>query len=118
MNKSILGLSEPVTVQGTNGNTVKIIARIDTGATSSSIDSGLAKHLELGPVLHLKTVKSASGVKKREIMKVNILLKEINLEEEFTLADRSHMTYPMLIGQNILKKGNFLIDPLKKAEDQ
>ena len=82
MDKSILGLSEQVTVQGTNGNTIKLIARIVRGATSSSIDSGLAKTLELGPVLHLKTVKSASGVKKREIMKVNILLKEINLEEE------------------------------------
>ena len=41
-------------------------------------------------------------------------LKGIILEEEFTLADRSHMTYRILLGQNILKKGNFLIDPLKK----
>ena len=36
------------------------------------------------------------------------------IEAEFTLADRAHMNYPLLIGQNILKKGNFLIDPNKK----
>jgi len=33
------------------------------------------------------------------------------LNAEFSLADRGHMTYPLLVGQNILRKGNFLIDP-------
>jgi len=40
----------------------------------------------------------------------------MEIEDEFTLADRSHMTFPMLIGQNILTKGKFLIDPLKERE--
>ena len=37
------------------------------------------------------------------------------LEGDFTLANRSHMTYALLIGQNILKAGHFLVDPLKKV---
>ncbi|MBU0457164.1 MAG: RimK/LysX family protein [Nanoarchaeota archaeon] len=111
--KVILGLTERIKIIGNNNQLVEVVARIDTGATSSSIDSKLAEELSLGPVISLKTVKSASGIKKRPIVKAKIIMKGIDVEEGFTLADRSHMTYRILIGQNILKKGNFLIDPLK-----
>jgi len=111
MEKVFLGLTEQVKLIGKKQ--VELTARIDTGATSSSIDSKLAGELSLGPVIKTKVVKSASGVKKRPIIKATIILKDIEMEGEFTLADRRHMTYLLLIGQNILKKGNFLIDPLK-----
>ena len=114
--KVILGLIEHVTVYGSKDKEAKVLARIDTEATSSSIDYALAEELQLGPVISSKVVKSASGIKKRPTIKVKISLKGTRIEEEFTLADRSHMTYRILLGQNILKKGNFLIDPLKKAE--
>ncbi|MBU0470868.1 MAG: RimK/LysX family protein [Nanoarchaeota archaeon] len=114
LKKVILGLTEQVDLIGNQGQKINIKARIDTGATSSSIDLGLAKELNLGPVVKSKVVKSASGVKKRPIVKAKIILREIEMEEEFTIANRNHMTYQVLIGQNILKKGNFLIDPLKK----
>jgi len=112
----VLGLIEFVTVHGSNDREAKVLARVDTGATSSSIDYTLAGELQLGPVISSKLVKSASGIKKRPNLKVKIVLKGTKIEEEFTLADRSHMTYRILLGQNILKKGNFLIDPLKKLE--
>ena len=115
-NKVILGLIEYVTVHGSKGRQAEVVARIDTGATSSSIDYALAGELQLGPVISSKIVKSASGIKKRPTLRVKIELKGIMIEEEFTLADRSHMTYRILLGQNILKKGNFLIDPLQKLE--
>lgn len=114
--KVILGLIEQVTVYGGKERQAKVLARIDTGATSSSIDYTLAGELLLGPVISSKVVKSASGIKKRPTIKVKIILKGTKIEEEFTLADRSHMTYRILLGQNVLKKGNFLIDPLKKVE--
>ncbi|MBI3291141.1 ATP-dependent zinc protease, partial [Candidatus Falkowbacteria bacterium] len=100
--KVILGLTEYVTVRSNSGKEAKIIARIDTGATSSSIDYTLAGELQLGPVISSKVVKSASGIRKRPNLKVKIALKGIDIEEEFTLADRSHMTYRMLLGQNVL----------------
>lgn len=112
--KVILGLTEEVTLVGAKGEKETVIARIDTGATSSSIDTGLAGKLELGPVIRSKLVKSAAGSKKRPIVRAKIKMDGQIIEEEFSLADRSHMTYQMLIGQNILKKGNFLIDPNKK----
>jgi hypothetical protein len=106
-----LGLTESITLIGEKKKTVR--ARIDTGATKGSIDTHLAKQLNLGPVIKKKHVKSAHGITLRSIIKVKIEIKRKTLEAEFTLAHRSHMTYPVLIGQNLLKKGNFIIDPLK-----
>jgi hypothetical protein len=110
----VLGLTEEVTIIGTNDKEEKVTARVDSGATMSSIDMELASKLELGPVVKSKIVKSASGIKTRPVLKAKIRINKSTLEEEFSLADRSHMTYNVLIGQNILKEGNFLIDPNKK----
>ncbi|MDP3640254.1 MAG: RimK/LysX family protein [Nanoarchaeota archaeon] len=112
MKRVVLSLTEQVTLLGRTEEQVR--ARIDTGATSSSLDAQLAERLGLTPGDRSKIVKSASGVKKRPVITVKLLLQNSSLEEEFTLADRSHMTYPVLIGQNILRKGNFLVDPQKK----
>ncbi|MEW5896086.1 MAG: RimK/LysX family protein [Nanoarchaeota archaeon] len=109
--KVILGLTEPVKIKGREGRNADIIARIDTGATSSSIDMRLAEELGLKQIPRSKVVKSASGVKKRSLARARIIIKGMEIEEEFTLADRSQMTYKMLIGQNILRKGSVLIDP-------
>jgi hypothetical protein len=109
----ILGLTEKLTILSPDNKEEKIVARIDTGATASSMDIKLAAKLKLGPVIKTKIVKSASGIKKRPIIKVKVKINGDIIEEEFTLADRSYMTYPLLVGQNILKKGNFLIDPNK-----
>jgi len=115
MNKrSILGLTESVILHTNKGISKKLIARIDTGATSSSIDKTLASELQLGPITRIKMIKSASGVGNRPIVIASVKIGKDIVEEEFTLADRKHMTYPLLIGQNILKKGRFLVDPLKK----
>ena len=110
-----MGLTEQIVLLANNETRV---ARIDTGATASSIDKTLADQLQLGPVIRTKIVKSASGVKERPIVKATIQLSGLTIEEEFTIADRSHMTYPLLIGQNILKRGNFLIDPNKPAGNE
>jgi hypothetical protein len=109
----ILGLTEKVTIFGNNHRKTEVVARIDTGATNSSIDMTIAGNLELGPIKRTKLVKSASGKGRRAIIAVKIKLNDQVLEDDFTIAERKHMTYPVLIGQNILKKGNFLIDPNK-----
>jgi hypothetical protein len=113
--RAILGLIEQVILVNDNIKT-KYIARIDSGATSSSIDTNLAKELGLGPAYKEKIVKSASGIEKRPVIKVTVTILGQEIEGDFTLADRDHMTYPLLIGQNILKTGKFLIDPLKEVD--
>jgi len=109
--KIMLGLYEKVNIIPKNKEkSDKYIARIDTGATKSSIDMVLAGKYNLGPILRTKYVKNANGNKLRPIIEVEIEIAGKKLKGEFTLADRSHMKYPVLIGQNILKQG-FIIDP-------
>ncbi len=116
MQRITLGLTDKVIVLGNNGKKEEVIARVDSGATSSSLDLALAKELHLGPILRTKLIKSASGNRKRPIVKAHVKIHGQTIETIFTLADRSHMTYRMLIGQNLLRDGKFLIDPLKRVE--
>ncbi len=109
--KVVIGLAEKVNLQYSDGKK-SVISKIDTGATKSSIDTNLAAELRLGPVIKSKLVKSAHGSKLRPIIEATIELAGKKIKSEFTLADRAHMKYRILIGQNILKNG-FLIDPTK-----
>lgn len=109
--RTIVGLTEEVILHH-DGRHDKLRARIDTGAERSSVDISLASKLQLGPVVASKMVKSANGAKLRPIVKVEVELCGRKVKETFSLSDRSHMRYKVLIGQNILKKG-FLIDPTK-----
>ena len=109
--KIVIGLAEKVNIFS-DGTKKNVISKIDTGATKSSIDTSLASELKLGPVIKSKLVKSAHGSKLRPIIEATIELAGKKIKSEFTLADRAHMQYRILIGQNILREG-FLIDPTK-----
>lgn len=111
--KTVIGLAEPVTIFSKAGVKKTIMAKIDTGASKSSVDVNLASQLKLGPIIKSKLVKSASGNKLRPVIETNIQLADKKMKEEFTLADRWHMKYRVLIGQNVLKHG-YLIDASKK----
>ena len=111
--KIIVGLTEKIGLVSNNGSNKVTVAKIDTGATRSSIDIKLASKLNLGPVIKSKIIKSVHGHKLRPVIEANILLAGKKMKAEFTLADRSHMKYSVLIGVNILKQG-FLVNPSKK----
>jgi len=108
--KIIVGLTEKIKIENSVNYDSEIVARIDTGATNSSIDINLAGKLNLGPIIKTKMVKSTHGNRLRPVIIMNVEIAGENISGEFTLADRGHMKYPVLIGQNILKNG-FLIDP-------
>lgn len=110
-NKTIIGLVEKVTVFGKDKEK-EIAARIDTGATKGSIDAKLAAELLLGPIHKHKVVRSAHGRTLRPVVKIKVNLAGREIESNVTIADRSHMKYKMLIGQDMLE--GFLIDPSKK----
>ena len=111
----MVGLVEKVKLNG-HKNKHEILARIDTGATNSSIDLKLASSLKLGPVIKSKMVRSTNGSKLRPVIETEINICGRKLKEHFTLADRSYMRFQVLIGQNILKQ-NFLIDPSKELKE-
>lgn len=109
--RTIVGLIEEIEVKQPEKNH-KVMARIDSGAIRSSMDVSLASELTLGPVVASKMIKSANGVSMRPVVEATVIIEGNELTDTFTLADRSHMRYKVLIGQNILKRG-FLIDPNK-----
>ena len=110
--KILIGLTEKVTLYGNERKGKEVMAKIDTGASKNSVDAKLAAELSLGPIIKTKLVKSAHGNKLRPIVRAKIKIAGKELKSEFTIADREHMKYKILVGQNILKKG-FLIDPMK-----
>ena len=69
MKKIVVGLVEKVTIYN-NGNKKTVLAKIDTGADRSSIDTALANKLKLGPVVGIKYYRSASGTSKRSLILV------------------------------------------------
>jgi len=113
--RTVIGLTEKVLVKG-KGKGKEVMARVDTGATKSSMDMKLAAELSLGPVLRTKLVKSASGSSIRPVLKGKVEIANKEIISEFTLADRSHMKYKVLIGQDILVDNAFIIDPTKKGD--
>ena len=111
--KIIVGLTENVKLLSNNGQNIEVPAKIDTGATGSSIDIKLASKLNLGPVIKSKMIKSAHGNKLRPVIEAEIILAGKKIKSEFTLADRTHMKFDVLIGVNVLKN-SYLVDPSKQ----
>ncbi|TKJ17763.1 hypothetical protein CEE44_04490 [Candidatus Woesearchaeota archaeon B3_Woes] len=110
--RTVVGFVEDVTLFGNSTKKKKVKARIDTGAVKSAIDAKLAAELHLGPIIRRKLVVSTHGRTLRPVMEAEVKIRSKKLKAEFTIADRSHMKFKVLIGQNVLKEG-FLIDPSK-----
>ena len=109
-------------------NLENVESRIDTGATNSSlhctnierVDDKFVKFNVLGkesfimPISKIKEVKSSNGVSKsRYFIKTQIVISGKTYISEFSLNNRSSMTYPFLLGRDILLQ-DFIVDVSKK----
>ncbi len=110
--RKIIGAREKVTLYGKNAQKT-VWARIDTGATLSSIDKTLAKKIGLGPTMFYKLIKQAHGKSKRPVVAGRIELAGKRIKARFTLADRKHMKHDVIIGRRTLKVLKVLVDPAK-----
>ena len=105
--------------------TIVLPARIDTGATLSSLDARSLNvrdnvadfmlgqrygsvRLQL-PIVDWIYVRNSAGFEKRPVAKIHICLGAKKIRALATLRDRSQMTYPFLVGRNILN-GSFMVD--------
>ncbi len=111
-------------------------ARIDTGATTSSIDareirtferdgkkwvsfvvearSGKASHKYELPVVRTVRIKrhNAASIERISVM-MTFRIGHLTLEREFTLSDRAKFQYPVLIGRNVIN-GLAAVDPSRR----
>lgn len=104
---------------------VRLPARIDTGAVTSSLDArglkvknntaefklpkkygGLRLYL---PVIGWQDIRSADFRERRPVVEITLCIGPKVLHIEVNLNDRSPVNYPMILGRNVLKE-NFVVD--------
>lgn len=110
-------------------NKHNVLARIDTGAKTSSIHcdkvwverDGNKKvlcafllrktsHVTRFKKFKTRIVKSSNGISQtRYAIKLRIRIGEHEMLTEFTLSNRDKMSYPVLLGRKLLRKG-FVVD--------
>ncbi len=104
---------------------MKLPARIDTGAATSSLDArdlkvkdGVAEfklpkqfgNLQLHlPVTRWRSIRSADFKEKRPVVEITFCLGAKLLHTEVNLNDRSTVKYPLILGRNVLKD-HFVVD--------
>lgn len=126
--KAIVGRAERVDFPG--GAILGVPAKIDTGAYRSSVwasdiheDNGVLKFKLLGPEspyysgqechatkYEIVEVENSFGHKEdRYSIHVKLRMGSKTVLSNFTLADRSKKTYPVLIGRKLLR-GRYIVD--------
>jgi hypothetical protein len=101
--RATVGYTERVVVSGTGGST-QVVAKSDTGATRTSIDTGLAAEIGAGPIRKTTKVRSGSSKQVRQRPVVDIVVGVGGTQHTVTASveDRSHMDYALLLGRDIL----------------
>jgi hypothetical protein len=113
--KRLVGIVEEVEVTGREG--VKTLAVFDSGARMTSIDVRLAARAKLGPIVKTTKISNPSlrGQVRRPVVEAKITIKDSVFEALANIQDREHMTFPVIIGRNIIS-GNFIIDTKKNLD--
>ena len=120
----VFGQIEQTQIKGVS---TQLPSRIDSGATISSAHAiNIKTHQKDGQeivtfdfplpsgemikmkkkVVRIAKIRQASSntITTRPVVNLSVIIQGEPISAEFTLKDRSHMTYPVLIGRNILKK--------------
>jgi len=120
-----IGLSEDVILLPWG---VRLPARIDTGAATSSLDArdlkiednmaefrlpekygGLQLRL---PIIDWRHVRSAEARERRPVVEMEFCIGPKRIRVKVNLNDRSMVKYPLIIGRSALKE-NFVVDCMK-----
>jgi hypothetical protein len=110
----VIGRNVIVSIVTPDGD-VDILAKVDTGAYSSSLDETFFKNLNLDEkVIKNKMVRNVHGEESRDVYDIDFIIKGIKISSELNVFDRSQMKYKMIIGRQDIKKLGALVDVTKK----
>jgi len=112
----VVGYTEEVLVSGTSG-TERVVAKSDTGASRTSVDTKLAAKIGAGPIKSMTKVKSGSlkAGKARPVVDVVVGIGGDRHTVAASLEDRSHMDFPLLLGRDILQ--HYQVDVTRRFEE-
>ncbi len=104
---------------------VKLTARIDTGASMTSLDvrnltiKNRIAHFKLPekygntlislPVIRHCDIRSPEARERRPVVEIELCIGEKRLRVHVNLNDRSRVEYPIILGRNVLNQG-FIVD--------
>ena len=112
----IIGRNVIVSIVTPDGD-VDILAKVDTGAYSSSLDELFFKNLNLDEkVIKNKMVRNVHGEESRDVYEIDLIIKDIKISSELNVFDRSKMKYKMIIGRQDIQKLGALVDVTKKDQ--
>jgi hypothetical protein len=110
----VIGRNVIVSIVTPDGD-VDILAKIDTGAYSSSLDESFFKKLNLDEeVIKNRVVRNVHGEEKRDVYEIDLIIKGKKISSELNVFDRGDMKYKMIIGRQDIKKLRALVDVTKK----
>lgn len=111
-NLNVIGAKEKVKLITPKGE-VEIVAKIDTGADSTSIDINLVKSLDLKINKDgKKVVITPEGREERRTVDLYFILRNKEIHSLATVEDRTGLSTQMIIGINDLE--GFMIDPSRE----
>lgn len=108
---------------------VRLSARVDTGATMTSLDvrdltvrKGMAQFrlpeqygntlIRLRVIRHCN-IRSSDARERRPVVEMELCVGSRRMRVEVNLNDRSRMEYPLILGRNVLNQG-FLVDSARE----
>lgn len=100
----VLGYTTEIDVGGEDGVTT-VVAKSDTGAKRTSVDTEVAAAVGAGPLVGTTTVRSGStrATETRGLVEVNLRIGGTWRIVTASVTDRSGMSHPVLLGRDVLE---------------
>ncbi|VTT86360.1 Ribosomal protein S6 glutaminyl transferase [Halorubrum sp. DM2] len=100
----VLGYTSRIRINGRDG-AEQVVAKSDTGAERTSIDTDLAGRIGAGPLVGTTQVRSGTGseTETRPLVDVDLCLNGRWRTVTASITDRTEMTYPVLLGRDVLE---------------
>jgi len=99
-----LGYTSRIRINGRDG-VERAVAKSDTGAERTSIDTDLAGRIGAGPLVGTTQVRSGTGseTETRPLVDVDLCLNGRWRTVTASVTDRTEMSYPVLLGRDVLE---------------